>query len=364
MKEFVAHARIALADPQAVIAPFCEHMIEHGADVEELDGTHVVRFANSRARFSREAEMMRVDAAAASLEDLYFLRLTVASHIVEFAEGQTPEILWTGDGGDFIRPPNFQILEVVACRDVTSHMRRITLSGEDVARFATMNALHLNILVQHPELTAPQWPSVGENGMVKWEDPERRPSFRKYTIRSLDIAAGTLDIDFVIHADAGPGSAFAEKAKPGDHVGIVGPGGGGLVEADWYLFAGDETALPAIGRMMENLPENARGKAFIEVADEGEIQQLDSRADIEVEWLFRDVAKAGTSDLLADAVRRADFPKDGSSVYVWAGCEFEAFSAIRAYLRKEHGLKKHEHLVVSYWRRDKSEYEALNSSEA
>lgn len=357
MKEFVAQARIALADPQAVIAPFCEHMIEHGADVEELDGTHVVRFANSRARFSREAEMMRVDAAAASLEDLYFLRLTVASHIVEFAEGQTPEISWTGDGGDFVRPPNFQILEVVACRDVTPHMRRITLSGEDVARFATMNALHLNILVQHPELTEPQWPSVGENGMVKWEDPVRRPSFRKYTVRSLDIAAGTLDIDFVIHADAGPGSAFAEKAKPGDHVGIVGPGGGGLVEADWYLFAGDETALPAIGRMLESLPENARGKAFIEVADEGEVQPLDFRAGIEVEWLFRDGAQAGTTEVLADAVRRAAFPEDESTVYVWAGCEFEAFRSIRTYLRKERGLKKHEHLVVSYWRRGKSDDE-------
>jgi NADPH-dependent ferric siderophore reductase len=364
MKEFVAQARIALADPETVIAPFCEHMVEHGASVEACNGEHVVRFANSRARFSHEADVMRIDATAASLEELYFIRLTVASHIVEFAGAQTPEISWTGDGGDFVRPPNFQILRIVGVRNVTPHMRRITFSGADIDRLTNMSALHLNILVQHPDLTEPQWPSVGANGLVRWQDPERRPSFRKYTVRSFDLPAGTIDIDFVIHADAGPGSTFAEHAKAGDQVGIVGPGGGGLVDAEWYLFAGDETALPAIGRMLENLPENARGKALIEVADESEIQPLSFKAGIEVEWLCRNGATAGTTQLLADAVRRTAFPADGTSVYAWAGCEFEAFRAIRAYLRKERGLSKQENLIVSYWRRGKSEDDAGKAADS
>ncbi|MGK9230640.1 siderophore-interacting protein [Inquilinus limosus] len=347
---FVAQARIDLADPDAVIAAVCAHMIEHGAEVEERGGERILRFAGASARFSREGGTTVVDATAPSLEGLHFVRMAVASHILEFAAGPAPAIEWAGDGGELRRPPNFRILRVAGIRDVTPRMRRITLAGEDVARFAPMDALHLNILVQHPELEQPQWPTVGRNGLVQWEDPQRRPAFRKYTVRSLDLAAGTLDIDFVLHADAGPGSAFAERARPGDEIGVVGPGGGGLVEADWYLFAGDETALPAIARMLEHLPEGARGKALIEVADAAEIQPLAVRAAIELEWLCRDGAPAGTTPLLADAVRRTTFPDDGSRIYAWAGCEFGAFRAIRSHLRQERGLRTKDHLVVAYWR--------------
>lgn len=350
MKEFVARARVALADPQAVIAALCEHMAEHGGAVEDRDGARILRLGGSRVHFTHGDGVTFIEAATASLEDLYYARMTVASHILEFAGDAAPAIEWTGDGGDLQRPPNFRILRVVGTRDVTSRMRRITLSGADVARFATLSALHLNILVQHPGLSQPQWPTVGPNGLVRWQDPQRRPVFRKYTVRSLDPASGTLDIDFVLHADAGPGSAFAETARPGDEIGIVGPGGGGLVEADWYLFAGDETALPAIARMLEHLPEGACGKALIEVADAGEIQPLACKAAIELEWLCRDGAPAGTTRLLADAVGATPLPGDGSKIYAWAGCEFDAFRAIRSDLRHQRGLKTADHLVVAYWR--------------
>lgn len=350
MTQFVARARVALADPQAVIVALCEHMAEHGGEMEERDGGHVLRLGGASVRFTQGDGATVIEAVTASLEDLYYARMTVASHILEFAVGPAPAIEWTGDGGDLQRPPNFRILRVAGTRDVTPRMRRITLAGPDVARFAPLGALHLNILVQHPGLPQPQWPTVGANGLVRWQDPQLRPFFRKYTVRSVDPASGTLDIDFVLHADAGPGSAFAETARPGDEIGVVGPGGGGLAEADWYLFAGDETALPAIARMLEHLPEGARGKALIEVADAGEIQPLACRADIEVEWLCRDGAPAGTTRLLVEAVRATPLPGDGSRIYAWAGCEFEAFRAIRADLRTGRGLKKEEHLVVAYWR--------------
>lgn len=360
MKRFQAQARIVLPEPDRVIALLCEHMVEHGAEVEDHDDARILSFRGARAHFSRDGEATLVDADAASLEELYFLRMTVASHILEFSGDTPPDIEWTGDGVELSRPPNFQILQVMAVRDITPHMRRITFAGADVARFAPLGALHLNILVQHPDLMKPQWPGLGSNGLISWQDPERRPWFRKYTVRSLDLAAGTLDIDFVMHADAGPGSRFAETAKPGDEVGVAGPGGGGLVATDWYLFAGDETALPAIGRMLENLPENARGRAVIEVANESEIQPLHCKAAIDVEWLRRGDAPAGTTQLLSETVRRTSFPNDGSRVYVWAGCEFDAFRAIRSHLRNERGLKKQEHLVVSYWRRGECEDEAAS----
>jgi NADPH-dependent ferric siderophore reductase len=354
MMTFSAQTRVALSDPEAIIAPVCEHMLEHGGVARTEDGVRILEFSGARARFSLTNDGTLVDVEADSLESLYFVRVAVASHILEFAEPAAPTIVWHGDGDDLARPPNFQILRITAVQDITPHMRRISFHGDNVARFAGMSALHLNLLCQHPDLAAPQWPTVGSNGLAQWGDPARRPAFRKYTVRSLDVAAGRLDIDFVLHVDAGPGSALAETARIGAEIGVIGPGGGGLVDADWYLFAGDETALPAIARMLECLPAQTRGKAFIEVSDKSEVQQLKFQAGIEVTWLHRNGAAAGTTSLLIDAVRSTILPDDESSVYVWAGCEFATFRQIRSYCRGELGLNKEQHLVVSYWNRGNS----------
>lgn len=355
MKNFVAQARIVLADPESVLAQVCTHMIEHDAEVEIHGNQRILRFLDSHARFTYENGATYIHVTAPSLEGIYFTRMALTSHILEFAQHEVPAIEWKGDGEDIARPPNFQIMEVVSCHFITPHMRRLTLHGADISRFSPMDALHLNILIQHPDCTEPQWPTVGNNGLIHWEDPQRRPVMRKYTVRSLDVETGMMVIDFVLHEDAGPGSALAMHVKTGDQLGIMGPGGGGLTQADWYLFAGDETALPAIGRMLEYLPEAARGIALIEVADANEIQALSTRSGVEVRWLLRNGAPAGTTQILAEAVEQIALPQDGSSLYVWAGCEFEAFRRIRGYLRNERGLSKHEHLVVSYWRKGKTE---------
>lgn len=349
-REYIAHARIALRDPEPVITQFCAHMLEHNAEVSEGPKGPVLRIGGILARFASDGGQTLVSIAAPDLEGLYLARMSVASHILEFAGDDPPAITWTGDGSEMVRPPNFQILNVVGCRTLTPHMRRLTLAGDNVARFAGLEALHLNLMVQRPEAPEPQWPQVGANGVVTWDQPLLRPFMRKYTVRSVDIDAGTLDIDFVLHSDAGPGSGFAETAAAGDRVGVIGPGGGGLVEADWYLLAGDETALPAMARMLEHLPAGARGKALIEVADRAEMQALVKPAAIEIEWLLRNGEAPGTTSLLIDAVRKVDIPETGERRYLWAGCEFEAFRAIRAYARQERGLAKNEHLVVSYWR--------------
>ena len=130
----------------------------------------------------------------------------------------------------------------------------------------------------------------------------------------------------------------------------VGPGGGDVIPADWYLLCGDETALPAIARIAENLPSSARASIVIEVADAAEQQEIASAAAIEVTWLYRDGAPAGSTDLLPQAVRGIALPDQGTP-FVFAGCEQAAARAIRKHLRSEKQLPKDRHLVAAYWRR-------------
>jgi NADPH-dependent ferric siderophore reductase len=343
-------ARIRLPDAAHVIEKLCDHMLEHNA-VREIDGEDdVLRFAASSARFSQSGSQTVIRIISPDLEGLYFMRMAVASHVLEFAGSGGLVLDWQGDGAEISRPPNFSRLEVVGIADVTPKMRRVTFRCPDIQRFLSLDALHLNLLIQHPDVTEPQWPGVNQNGLIHWDDPDRRPMSRKYTVRSVDAAAKTMDIDFVRHADAGPGSAFAERAMAGDVVGVLGPGGGGLVEADWYLFAGDETALPAIARMSAHLPVGACVKILIEVANRDEIQPIFCSTAADINWLCRNDVEASPGSLLEQAVRGISLTVPGARRYVWIGCEFETFKSLRSYFRLEQNLTKAEHLVVSYWR--------------
>ncbi len=151
-----------------------------------------------------------------------------------------------------------------------------------------------------------------------------------------------------------PGASFASCARPGDYVGMTGPGGGSIGDADWYLLAGDETALPAIARILEELPAGKQATVRIEVVDARDEQPLLSSATLDVEWLHRGAAEPGTSRLLENAVRAIDWPDKRVRVFAWAACEYRSFRAIRTYLRRERDLSRDEHLVVAYWRRGSS----------
>jgi NADPH-dependent ferric siderophore reductase len=350
-----AWTRLRLENADHVIAELCAHMLEHNAEHMRDGSTSIIRLSGSRARIAREGADIVISVVAPDLQGLYFMRLAIASHIVEFAVGQALAIRWEGDGAEITRPPNFSLLRVAGIANLTPKMRRITFESADTDRFLPLDALHLNLLLQREGSSDPQWPEVGPDGIIRWSDLSRRPVMRKYTVRSIDATSGRLAIDFVRHADAGPGSEFAERAKAGDVIGALGPGGGGLVAADWYLLAGDETALPAIARMAENLPLGSRAVILLEVEDEGEIQPLSPSVPAEIRWLCRRQTDAAPGVLLMRAIRDLEFPSDGERIYAWAASEFEAFRQIREHFRRERKLTKTEHLVVSYWRKGKSE---------
>lgn len=253
------------------------------------------------------------------------------------------------------RPTRQVILElvrVVAFTDITPHMRRITVAGEGLIGLqGLIPGVHLKILLPAPGQEKPALPTFDANGQPLPPSEESRPIARTYTVRSFQPKTGAVDIDFVLHGDEGPASAWATNVAIGHYLGLALRGGVPYREADWYLLAGDQTALPAIGAILEQLPASARGLAFIEIPDATEEQTIQYEAAIELHWLHRNGVEAGQSSLLDDAIRAAAIP-DGLSQtrFIWVATESSAAKQIRSYLRIRHQLAQHELHVAAYWK--------------
>jgi NADPH-dependent ferric siderophore reductase len=132
-------------------------------------------------------------------------------------------------------------------------------------------------------------------------------------------------------------------------------GGGALGErpAGWLLLAGDETALPAITRILGEAGPGTRGMALVEIADATEEQPLPAPEGVEVRWLHRDGTPPGESALLADAVAALDRPA-AEDVFAWVAAESAAVRTVRADLRGRWGLGRAQHHAIGYWRRGRA----------
>jgi NADPH-dependent ferric siderophore reductase len=176
-----------------------------------------------------------------------------------------------------------------------------------------------------------------------------RPAARDYTPRRYDAAANTLVIDFVLHGD-GPAATWAARARPGDFLGVGGPRGSFIVpdDFDWYLLAGDETALPAIGRRLEELPAGARAIVVAEVANAAEEQRFGTNARVETHWLHRAGAEPGHHLLLQQAIAKISLPSGEG--YAWVAAEAGTAKALRRYLVDQRGLPKDRVKAAAYWK--------------
>lgn len=237
----------------------------------------------------------------------------------------------------------FRLLEVRRTRLVTPQLLRVTLAG-DLADFVSASFDdHIKVFFPAPGQDRPALPTVGPDGVV-WPEGAARPAARDYTPRHYDPAAGELDIEFVLHGD-GPAASWAAQAKPGQFIGVGGPRGSFVIPTgfDWHLLVGDETALPAIARRLEELPAASRAIVVAEVPGADAQPALASTAALELHWVHRD-----SGQTLEQAVRALTLP--AGEGYVWAAGETVAIRAVRAHLVGERGIDKSRIRAASYWK--------------
>lgn len=249
------------------------------------------------------------------------------------------------------------LTEVVAVSDVNPRLRQITFGGGDLATtFRPLGPDCFFYLLLPPAGRT----ELGIDQTFTWEAHARMPVEEQpvgayYTLRAWREDVAELDIWMVLHGDddgghVGPASGWAERAQVGDRVALWGPrtsfhppdGTDRLV-----LFA-DETGLPAVAGIIEWLPEGMSATVIAEVADESEHQHLPPRPGVDVTWLHRDGAPAGTTSLLVDAARA--LPPFEGTPYVWGGGESKCMTAVRRHVRDERGLSRDAVALIAYWR--------------
>ncbi|QTD97475.1 siderophore-interacting protein [Streptomyces cyanogenus] len=244
------------------------------------------------------------------------------------------------------KPRKAHTAEVLRTERLTPHMQRVVLGGEGLAGFAadTCTDHYVKLLFGADGVTYPEPFDVDR---IRAEFPrEHWPVTRTYTVRAWDPARRELTLDFVVHGDEGLAGPWALRARPGDTVRFLGPGGAYAPdpEADWHLLAGDESALPAIARALETLPAGARAHAFVEVSGPEEEQKIDT--EVPVVWLHRGGRPVG--EALVEAVRGLEFPEGRMHAFVHGEAGF--VKELRRLLRVERQVPREDLSISGYWR--------------
>lgn len=220
----------------------------------------------------------------------------------------------------------FRELTVRAVHDVTPHLRAITFTDESLADFVS--------------------PSFDDHVKLFIDTGAEEPARRDYTPRRFDNAARELTLEFVLHGD-GAAAGWAAQAAPGQRVRIGGPRGSFLIPLDyaWHLLVGDETALPAIARRLEELPPGAQAIVVLQVPDEGDRPVLASVASVQWHW-------TRTGDETLALLRGLALPPGEG--YAWAAGEAAEMAELRRILVDEKGHDKRAIRAAAYWKRGAS----------
>ncbi|GAA0308503.1 siderophore-interacting protein [Kineococcus aurantiacus] len=304
-------------------------------------------------------------------------------------------------------------VQVAAVQRLGASFVRLTFTSPELAGFGAGGYdQRIKLLLLKEPFAAHDVP--GDDWYTWWRElPEDvRPTMRTYTVRAFRPATAhaqaELDVDFVLHGvqdgqggHAGPASRWAAEAVVGDALVLVGPtapGGGRAWGVEWappaeartLLLAGDETAVPAVSAILEQLPAGVKATALLEVPSAGDLTGLLSEADLTVEWLPRngshapgellqrrvhEVASALVDEVSAQAApgtELEDVDLDAGilwevpehavasgpqALYAWLAGECGVVKALRRHLVREVGVPRTSVAFMGYWREGRAEGE-------
>jgi NADPH-dependent ferric siderophore reductase len=290
------------------------------------------------------------------------------------------------------------VATVVEVERVSPSFVRITFGGTDLADFGTPGPVldqRIKLVFPSPGASVPRL-TAGDDWYSAWLalPDDERGSMRTYSIRQLVVSDDEtrLVVDFVLHlapGSTGPASRWADAAAVGDELLVIGPrrgrtGGGGIEfapgEARAILLAGDETAAPAIARILEDVEHDVQGVAFIEVPEDADILPIATPPGVEVRWLPRSgdahgtrlipavldhlgasapasIQDVDTDDPLWETPTYSSLgesvdssPENHADRYFWIAGESGVVTTLRRHLVKDLGVDRSQVAFMGYWR--------------
>lgn len=220
---------------------------------------------------------------------------------------------------------------VVSVTDLTPTYRRIVVTGDEFHDFQTKSpADHIKVAL----------------------DVDGETIRRDYTPRAFEN--GELTLEFALHAD-GPVTTWARNADVGSELTVLGPRGSSVPAPvfDAYVFVGDETLLPGIGRAMELFPADVPFIAVVEVENAADRIALPEEANDTIIWAERNGKAPGIA--LVEALTAMEWP--AGDVYVYAGGEATAMRDVRRHVLNERGLARENLGMSGHWKRGQSDFD-------
>lgn len=190
--------------------------------------------------------------------------------------------------------------------------------------------------------------SFDDHVKVMIEDSNGEMVRRDYTPRQYDAETQSLTIEFAVH-EGGFASNWAQGAQIGDKVTIGGPRASLVIPTDyaWHLLIGDETALPAIHRRIEELADDAQIMVIAKIHDQEDIRQFPGKSNLSVVWV-------DSYESLMETVAETVLPQGEG--YIWSAGEAAVMATIKRHLVEEKGVDRKKLSVASYWKQGESSF--------
>ena len=210
---------------------------------------------------------------------------------------------------------------VVRVNRVSPGFASITFQGEALADFTSL--------------------SFDDHVKFMFNDANGEQVRRDYTPRRIDTGAREIDIEFALHGHGGA-AEWARNATIGQRAVIGGPRGSMILPLamDWHLLIGDDSALPAVTRRLEELPAGARVDAVLLVGA-ADRRAFATRADARIHWVDSD-------DALLQVLK--NLPLQPGAGLAWGGGEAALMARVRQVL-VETGMPRQAAKVSAYWKR-------------
>jgi len=347
-----------------LVAPEEHFTLQVLAEAEEAGkkaGRKAAKKALKRAQLSAELNESEVEQLSATAERagaagaLASARKTLDKRLQSALPEQEPEAASGAEAPGTVRDEESKlqglgqhVLTIRRTEQLSPEMLRIVAGAPGLAGFRPNAKADQYVKVYFADPQLGLTPPYDLKALRQRLPREQLPRSRSYTIRWVDEDAEELAIDFVLHQDPGSAGDWAAAVGSGDLL-VISAARGKFTpspRSDYYIFAADEAGIPAVSAAMDMLPASAQGVALLEVSGQGSEFDVPHPEGVELRWLHRNGAPAGTTDLLAGEL--GGLPHPPRSTAVMAHAERTAAKAM-ARIASGWGLDKKQVHVSSYW---------------